>query len=395
MADPAQQPSDQQQREGGLSNRRAQRGGRSNNGPRHRRRQLQEFRAQAARNNSHVTLESPDGWSITAADSAVHNSLWHGVKTDVEHSEASLAVARVNHDKSQSDGIAPISGRQANPDGSSSSSASSAAADDQPVCLLCCEPIRVHMHYPVQQSCFLILCMCAEWSDDLQVVAVGKCNHKDICAECVVQMVMLYKNSQCPLCKGELDQVLPVICGLVFQCASNISFCFSSAAGLLLHPAYTRLTQICRQLSGFKSASSCVRLHADHFACSVQIVITPWVDPEPRDWSHWASILHQLWHKPQWCPQFFVSHDLFPGRYQPLHAYVQQLTARACSICDPEAKHLFHTDGALCKHMTQHHCRHLCMVCLKVGLRSTGPSFDQHIHKNKHARHCHMHLPLC
>ncbi|KAL0031966.1 hypothetical protein WJX79_009213 [Trebouxia sp. C0005] len=77
MADPAQQPSDQQQREGGLSNRRAQRGGRSNNGPRHRRRQLQEFRAQAARNNSHVTLESPDGWSITAADSAVHNSLWH------------------------------------------------------------------------------------------------------------------------------------------------------------------------------------------------------------------------------------------------------------------------------------------------------------------------------
>ena len=135
MSDPAQQPSDHQQRQGGLGNRRAQREGRNNNNPRHRRRQLQEFRVQTARNNSHVTLDGPDGWSITAADGAIHNSLWHGVKTDVEHSEASLAVACVNHDKSRLDGIVPISGRQHNPEGGSSSSVSSAAADDQPVCL--------------------------------------------------------------------------------------------------------------------------------------------------------------------------------------------------------------------------------------------------------------------
>ncbi|KAL0054967.1 hypothetical protein WJX82_005281 [Trebouxia sp. C0006] len=297
MSEPAQQPSDHLQREGGLGNRRAQGEGRGNNGLRHRRRQLQDFRAQTARNHSHVTLEEPDSWSITAADSAIHDSLWHSVKTHVEHSEASLAVACVNHEKSHLDGIVAISGRQDNPEGDSSSSASSASADNQPVCLLCCEPIKV--------------------------MAVGKCNHKEICAECILQMVMLYKNSQCPLCKGELDQ----------------------------------------------------------------IVITPWVDPEPPDWSHWVSILHQLWHKPQWCPKFFVSRDLFPGRYQPLHAYFQRLTARACSICDPEAEHLFHTDGALCKHMTQHHHRHLCMVCLKAGGRAfplqlptyTAQELDAHI----------------
>lgn len=239
MSDPAQQPSDHQQRQGGLGNRRAQREGRNNNNPRHRRRQLQEFRVQTARNNSHVTLDGPDGWSITAADGAIHNSLWHGVKTDVEHSEASLAVACVNHDKSQLDGIVPISGRQHNPEGGSSSSVSSAAADDQPVCLLCCEPIKVHMHGPVQQSCFAAPCICADWSDNIQVVAVGKCNHKEICAECILQMVMLYKNSQCPLCKGELDQVLVIICVLVLQYASNINFYFTSAAGLVWDPAYT------------------------------------------------------------------------------------------------------------------------------------------------------------
>jgi len=97
----------------------------------------------------HMTLEPSDGWSITAADSAIHNSLWHGAKTAVEHSEASLAVACVNHDKSQLDGTVPISGRQHNPGGGSSSSASSVAADDQPVCLLCCEPIKVYLHGPV------------------------------------------------------------------------------------------------------------------------------------------------------------------------------------------------------------------------------------------------------
>lgn len=206
MSKPAQQPSDHLQREGGLGNRRAQGEGRGNNGLRHRRRQLQDFRAQTARNHSHVTLEEPDGWSIT--DSAIHDSLWHSVKTHVEHSEASLAVACVNRDKSHLDGIVAISGRQDNPEGDSSSSASSASADNQPVCLLCCEPIKVHMHGPVQQSCFPTSCMCVDWFDDIQVVAVGKCNHKEIYAECILQMVMLYKNSQCPLCKGELDQVL-------------------------------------------------------------------------------------------------------------------------------------------------------------------------------------------
>ena len=41
----------------------------------------------------------------------------------------------------------------------------------------------------------------------MQVVAFAKCNHKVICVECMLHMVMLYKTIQCPLCNGDLDQV--------------------------------------------------------------------------------------------------------------------------------------------------------------------------------------------
>ena len=107
-----------------------------------------------------------------------------------------------------------------------------------------------------------------------------------------------------------------------------------------------------------------VKLTNDAF---LQIVVTPWVELEPPAWTHWSSIIQDLWHRPQWCPNVFFSHDQFPGTDQPLHDYFEQLTARACGVCDPNAHHPFQTDDALCKHMREHHHRHLCMVCLQVG----------------------------
>lgn len=96
--------------------------------------------------------------------------------------------------------------------------------------------------------------MCADWPDDVQVVAVGKCNHKDICAECILQMVMLYKNSQCPLCKGELDQVLSMLCVLVLQYALDGSLCFSSAAVLIVC-ILPILINLCRSADSFEAPS--------------------------------------------------------------------------------------------------------------------------------------------
>jgi UDP-glucose 6-dehydrogenase len=57
----------------------------------------------------------------------------------------------------------------------------------------------------------------------MQVVAFAKCNHKVICADCMLRMVMLYKTMQCPLCNGDLDQVSAD--GTPDLCMFHVNFC--------------------------------------------------------------------------------------------------------------------------------------------------------------------------
>ena len=102
--------------------------------------------------------------------------------------------------------------------------------------------------------------------------------------------------------------------------------------------------------------------------CTPQVIVTPWAKPEPPDWSHWANNLHNLWHKPEWSPQIYVSPDRYPGRDQPLHEYCWKMTAKACRVCDPEAERPFTTDGPLLTHVAVCHQRHLCLVCLQVSI---------------------------
>ena len=37
----------------------------------------------------------------------------------------------------------------------------------------------------------------------LQVVAVGPCNHKEVCARCCLRMRVNYADRTCPLCKAD------------------------------------------------------------------------------------------------------------------------------------------------------------------------------------------------
>ncbi|KAL0025165.1 hypothetical protein WJX77_004050 [Trebouxia sp. C0004] len=157
----------------------------------------------------------------------------------------------------------------------------------------------------------------------MKVVAFAKCNHKVICADCMLHMVMLYKIMQCPLCNGDLNQV----------------------------------------------------------------TVTPWVEPEPPDWSHWANNLHHLWHKPEWSPQIYVSPDHYPGRDQPLHEYCWKMTARACRICDSKVERPFISDGILLTHAAVGQQRHLCIVCLQLPTY-TKKELDLHLVKHPSCRLC-------
>ena len=76
---------------------------------------------------------------------------------------------------------------------------------DYPTCLLCCETFKVSTICGTASSGVpLSVASNHLW---IQVVAFGQCDHKEICAECIFQMVTLYKISKCPLCKAELNKV--------------------------------------------------------------------------------------------------------------------------------------------------------------------------------------------
>ncbi|DBA70441.1 TPA: hypothetical protein ACH3X2_011850 [Trebouxia sp. C0005] len=72
------------------------------------------------------------------------------------------------------------------------------------------------------------------------------------------------------------------------------------------------------------------------------------------------------------------------------------MTARACRVCDPEAKHPFSTDGRLLTHVAICHQRQLCIVCLQSGRCSfplhlpvyTKKELDLHLAKHPVCRLC-------
>ncbi|KAL0033761.1 hypothetical protein WJX77_004297 [Trebouxia sp. C0004] len=156
---------------------------------------------------------------------------------------------------------------------------SSAIADhkqDLPDCVICCEP--------------------------MQVVSIGKCNHKAVCERCSLRLIMLYQDTRCPLCKADLEQV----------------------------------------------------------------VMAQWTDPEPHDWPQYASRLRQLWHNPKWCRSIFVDDAPVPGvtHTRNLHSRLQHIAARACVVCDPQGHRPFPSNSALTKHVMAQHHQHMCTVCL-------------------------------
>ena len=42
-----------------------------------------------------------------------------------------------------------------------------------------------------------------------QVVAVGTCDHRNICAKCTIRLRLCYNKRTCPLCKAHNSQVCP------------------------------------------------------------------------------------------------------------------------------------------------------------------------------------------
>lgn len=102
----------------------------------------------------------------------------------------------------------------------------------------------------------------------------------------------------------------------------------------------------------------------------LQVVMTYWTPAQPPDWSSLAATLGQLWHKPKWSKSIYVDDHLLSGapKGRSLHSHLQQLSAKACTVCDRQAQRPFSSNAALEKHVREQHKQHLCHVCLEVSL---------------------------
>ena len=107
---------------------------------------------------------------------------------------------------------------------------------------------------------------------------------------------------------------------------------------------------------------------------TLQVVVTHWREPEPADWSSFAPKLRQLWHNSKWSSSIYVDDASLASSPQGapstghLHSHLQRTSARACSICDPQAHRPFPSNVALSKHVSSQHHRHMCPVCLNVSV---------------------------
>lgn len=176
--------------------------------------------------------------------------------------------------------IATVEGRP--PSGAAHSSAAAAASSDPPAeapsCLVCCSVM-------------------AE-------VALGACNHKEVCGQCTLRLRLCYGRNDCPLCKAELKEVI-------------------------IAPWRPQLPDW-----------DAYQAHPEWVARS----------------SKWArgEILADRWRRGGRLSSRLM-HDL------------QRRTALACSLCDPGGEAPFQRREHLLRHMQEAHDQRLCSLCLQEG----------------------------
>ncbi len=101
---------------------------------------------------------------------------------------------------------------------------SSAIADSMqhlPDCVICCEPMQVCCAMAMTKLLLSFYQLDVQYTPCksrlpaqtahhicfVQVVSIGKCNHKAVCERCSLRLIMLYQDTRCPLCKADLEQV--------------------------------------------------------------------------------------------------------------------------------------------------------------------------------------------
>ena len=139
------------------------------------------------------------------------------------------------------------------------------------------------------------------WPQGALAVAVGKCNHKQVCARCCLRMRLCYKDTTCPLCKAEQTEVRSWPCQ--------------------------------------PTAPSSKQDRLQHEFCHMQVALALWQAEHTPDWAHLDAQRQTLWSHPRWAPGVLVQPVSLPsgpdGFPRPLHAALQV----GCWLCKGARAH--------------------------------------------------------
>lgn len=153
-------------------------------------------------------------------------------------------------------------------------------------------------------------------------IAVGCCDHPQVCARCSLRLRICYKDQRCPLCKTKNEVVL-----------------YMRPPARYGAPNFT-------QLRGS------------------------------------AQNLHRI----KWLKGGYVYETPQDAKRGSLHSLLRRITCRSCSICDPSGRICFANDKLLQQHVKTTHGRDLCGICMRMGRKFAleldtyvGSGLKQHI----------------
>lgn len=137
-----------------------------------------------------------------------------------------------------------------------------------------------------------------------QIVAIGCCNHKAVCARCCLRMRLKYSDTNCPLCKQTQPQAGSLTYCHFYHQMDNAACVFVMQA---MHGVYAHIVcaqSVMVQLSSVLSAG--VRLSMPMHACELQVIMTAWKAEGVPDWEELQGRADTMWQKPSWAKGVLV-----------------------------------------------------------------------------------------
>ncbi|KIY92066.1 hypothetical protein MNEG_15897, partial [Monoraphidium neglectum] len=201
--------------------------------------------------------------------------------------------------------------------------------------------------------------MCVICADRAEAVAVGPCDHSEICHHCCLRLRILYRDARCPLCKADNATVY-----LTAAASSAPAATVAEGGAPQPQPQPHAPPPPPPPPPSFEELEAARARAPDRFYSGKRWALGVHVDkamPDPP-----PALL-----APGGGVAAAAALRAWQGRWRvPLHVQLLQWTSRSCPVCDPLGRNRrpFGTPKELREHLLTHG-RVQCPVCVQAGRR--------------------------